>query len=69
MNADGKVGKNGLPNPLQLLLLAQEYRREMQLPAPANWVIGPLSILAAPLARALGYRGRYDKYSGGPQPT
>lgn len=62
--ADGKVGKNGLPNPMQLLLLAHEYRREMQLPAPASWVMGPIAMLAAPFARALGYRGRYDKYSG-----
>ena len=62
--ADGKVGRNGLPNPMQMLLLAREYRREMQLPAPGNWVIGPLAMLAAPLARALGYRGRYEKYSG-----
>ena len=62
--ADGKVGKNGLPNPLHMLLLAHEYRREMQAPPPAKWVIGPLAMLAAPLARALGYRGRYDKYSG-----
>ena len=66
--ADGKVGKNGLPNPLHMLLLAREYRNEMQAPAPGKWVIGPLSMLAAPLARALGYRGRYERYSGGSQP-
>jgi len=66
--ADGKVGKNGLPNPLHMLLLAHEFRHEVQAPAPAKWVIGPLAMLAAPLARALGYRGRYDKYSGPPQP-
>ena len=62
--ADGKVGKNGLPNPLHMLLLARDFRDEMQAPAPASLLIGPLSILAAPLARALGYRSRYDKYSG-----
>ena len=27
-------------------------------------VIEPRAMLAAPLARALGYRGRNDKYSG-----
>jgi hypothetical protein len=67
--ADGKVGKNGLPNPLHMLLLAHEYRREMQAPAPAKWLIGPLSMLAAPLARALGYRGRYEKYSDAGSPS
>src|SRR3954454_4709031 len=59
--ADGKVGRNGLPNPLQMLVLARDYRREMQAPVPANWVIGPLAMLVAPLARALGYRGRYER--------
>lgn len=33
--ADGKVGKNGLPNPLQMMVLARAYNREMQLPPPA----------------------------------
>jgi quercetin dioxygenase-like cupin family protein len=64
--ADGKVGRNGLPNPLQMVVLARDYRREMQLPPPAQWVLGPMAMLMAPLARALGYRGRYDKYSGPP---
>jgi quercetin dioxygenase-like cupin family protein len=62
--ADGKVGRNGLPNPLQLMVLARAYNREMQLPPPAQWVMGPLAMLLAPVGRALGYRGRYDRYSG-----
>lgn len=62
--ADGKVGKNGLPNPLQMMVLAREYRREMQLAPPGQWVLGPVAMLLAPVARALGYRGRYDRYSG-----
>lgn len=61
---DGKVGRNGLPNPLQMMVLATDYRREMQLPRPAQTVLGPIAMLLAPVARALGYRGRYDKYSG-----
>jgi hypothetical protein len=63
--ADGKVGRNGLPNPLQMMVLARDYRREMQAPRPAQTVLGPIAMLMAPVARALGYRGRYDKYSGG----
>jgi quercetin dioxygenase-like cupin family protein len=62
--ADGKVGKNGLPNPLQMMVLAREYRHEMQLPRPAQTVLGPIAMLLAPVGRALGYRGRYDRYSG-----
>ena len=61
---DGKVGKNGLPNPLQMMVLARDFRREMQAPTPARWVVGPIAIALAPIGRALGYRRRYDKYSG-----
>jgi quercetin dioxygenase-like cupin family protein len=67
--ADGKVGKSGLPNPLQLMVLARTYNREMRLPPPAQWVLGPISVVLAPVARALGYRGRYDRYSGPPDGT
>ena len=51
-------------NPLQLIVLARDYSREMQLPPPAQWVLGPMAVVLATLARALGYRGRYDRYSG-----
>jgi quercetin dioxygenase-like cupin family protein len=61
---DGKVGKNGLPNPLQMMVLARDYRREMQAPLPARWVLGPIAMALAPIGRAMGYRGRYEKYSG-----
>lgn len=69
---DGKVGKNGLPNLFQMSVLARTYKREMALPAPAQWVLGPLTMVLAPLGRAMGYRGRYDRYSGperGPERT
>ena len=61
---DGKVGKKGLPNPLQMMVLARAYRREMALPRRQQAVLGPIAMLVAPLARALGYRGRYEEYSG-----
>jgi quercetin dioxygenase-like cupin family protein len=61
---DGKVGKNGLPNPLQMMVLARAYRREMALPRRQQAILGPIAMLIAPLARAMGYRGRYDEYSG-----
>jgi quercetin dioxygenase-like cupin family protein len=62
--ADGKVNGKGLPNPLQMMVLARDYRREMQLPRPAQTVLGPIAMVLAPVARALGYRGRYERYSG-----
>jgi quercetin dioxygenase-like cupin family protein len=62
--ADGKVGKKGLPNPLQMAVLARAYRQEMGLPPPAKWVLNPLLMLLAPIGRAMGYRDRYDRYSG-----
>jgi quercetin dioxygenase-like cupin family protein len=64
--ADGKVGKDGLPNPLQMMVLAREYRREMALPRREQAILGPIAMLLAPVARALGYRGRYERYSGPP---
>jgi quercetin dioxygenase-like cupin family protein len=65
--ADGKVNSKGLPNPLQMMVLARSYQREMALPPPAQWILGPIAMLLAPIARAAGYRGRYDKYSGPPE--
>ena len=61
---DGKVNKRGLPNSLQMSVLARAYNREMQLPRPAQSILGPITVLLAPIARALGYRARYDRYSG-----
>lgn len=66
--SDGKVNKKGLPNALQMMVFAREYQREMRLAPPAQWVLGPIAMLVAPLARAAGYRGRYDRYSGPPAP-
>ncbi len=61
---DGKVGRNGLPNPLHMLVLADAFKREMQAPRPAQTILGPVAALLAPVGRALGYRPRYDRYSG-----
>lgn len=61
---DGKVGKNDLRDKLHLLVLAREYRREMQLPPDQQRVVGPLATIVAPIARVFGFRARYDQYSG-----
>jgi quercetin dioxygenase-like cupin family protein len=62
--ADGKVNARGLPNPLQMMVLARSYHREMQLPRQQQRILGPIAMLLAPIGRAIGYRGRYDRYSG-----
>jgi len=63
---DGQVGRNGLPNMLQMAVLARAYRREMALPRPAQQVLGTIALLLAPVGRAIGYRSRYDRFSGPP---
>lgn len=65
--ADGKANKKGLLNPLHMMVLGRAYRREVQPPPPLSWIVGPLSVVLAPVGHLLGYRARYDRYSG-PKP-
>ncbi len=59
---DGKTNKQGNPNPLQGSLLAREYDTFFGWPAVAvqKALLAPL----VPVARLLGYRARYPRYSG-----
>jgi mannose-6-phosphate isomerase-like protein (cupin superfamily) len=57
---DGKVSsKSGMPAGLQLMAFAHEYRHEVAAPPPLGWVIGPTVAILGPIARRLGFRGRY----------
>ena len=47
-----------------MMVFARDYRRELQLPRGQQRVLYPIATLLAPFARALGYHGRYDRYSG-----
>jgi quercetin dioxygenase-like cupin family protein len=61
---DGKTNSKGLPNPLQLAVLMQEYEDEMRLARPSPRM---QKMIAAPLAavgRLRGYRAWYPQYSG-----
>jgi mannose-6-phosphate isomerase-like protein (cupin superfamily) len=62
---DGKANKKGLPrNPLQLFVMAHEYRREFGLPsAPVRAAAAPFVALLAAVGRAAGFRSRYPEYS------
>jgi hypothetical protein len=62
--ADGKVNRKGMPNPLQMMVLARAYRRTVAPTPPLSWFVGPLSAVLAPIGIRLGYLARYDRYSG-----
>jgi quercetin dioxygenase-like cupin family protein len=59
---DGKANKRGQPNPLQNVVLAHEHRG--YLAGPPVWLQKPVITALAFIARRLGYRARYEKYSG-----
>ena len=61
---DGKTNDKGMPNPLHGALLAREY--ELFLAGPPIPLQRAGMAVLAPLARLLGYRTRYEKYSGPP---
>lgn len=54
-------GKN-LTNPLQALVLASEHGN--YLGGPPIWLQKPAFAVGAVIGRLLGYRARYDRYSG-----
>jgi quercetin dioxygenase-like cupin family protein len=61
---DGKVNARGLPNPLQMMVLARHFHREARPAPPLSRVAVPLSYVLAPIGRALGHQPRYERYSG-----
>ena|SRR3990172_1615199 len=59
---DGKANKRGQPNLLQNVVLAQQ--NDGYLAGPPVWLQRPVIALLAAIGRLLGYRARYEKYSG-----
>ena len=59
---DGKTNAKGMPNLLQLALIAREFDDVIHFTKPPRWVQRLLFGLLAPIARARGYRGSYPKY-------
>ena len=59
---DGKADKHGQPNLLQSAVLADENRG--YLAGPPIWLQKPGIAALAFIARRLGYKSRYEKYSG-----
>jgi quercetin dioxygenase-like cupin family protein len=61
---DGKTNANGIPNILQVAVIAQDYVREFRLAQPPYGLQKVLFAILAPLGRWMGYQARYERYSG-----
>jgi quercetin dioxygenase-like cupin family protein len=59
---DGKVVERGLPGPLQLAVIAREYRDVMVIASPPPWLQRLLFGGLAPVGRLLGRRASYPHY-------
>jgi hypothetical protein len=60
---DGKVNARGIPVPLQMAVIAWEFRKDVvftAIPAPARLVVLPV---AAAIGRLRGYRPWYPEYT------
>lgn len=60
--AEGKTNKKGVPNPLQLAVISQEFADVVQFMSPPPAVQKVLFAVLAPLGRALGYKASYPKH-------
>jgi hypothetical protein len=67
---DGKTNAKGMPNLLQLSLLAREFDDVIQFVNPPWFAQRVLFSALAPIARLMGYKGTYDRYlNAGPSAT
>ena len=58
--ADGKTNKKGMPNPLQLAVIAKAHFDDVRLPFPPVWMQRTGLALGAPLGSLLGYKPAYQ---------
>src|SRR5215210_330466 len=63
---DGKTNARGMPDLLQVALLAREFEDVLYYTSPPRPVQKLLCAVLAPLARLLGYRGSYPEYTNQP---
>jgi mannose-6-phosphate isomerase-like protein (cupin superfamily) len=59
---DGKTDPKGMPNLLQLSLIAKEFGDVIEFLSPPRFLQGALFPILAPIARMRGYRGSYSEY-------
>ena len=60
--AEGKTNKKGVPNPLQLAVISQEFADVVQFMSPPPALQKVLFAVLAPLGRALGYKASYPHH-------
>lgn len=60
---DGETNRWGLPGPLQLAVIANEFREELYFPALPVTVQRTMAAALAPVGRSVGYRPRCSDYS------
>lgn len=65
---DGKTNSKGMPNPLQAAIFAREFADVLYFTRPPLAVQQLLFGALAAMARALGYRGSYPKYTDASEP-
>jgi quercetin dioxygenase-like cupin family protein len=56
---DGKTNRKGMPNPLQLAVIARAHFEDVRLPFPPAWMQRAGLALGSPLGRLLGYEATY----------
>ena len=59
----GKTNAKGMPNPLQLAVIGQEFQDVIRFTRPPHAVQTAMFGLLGPVGRMLGYRGIYPQYS------
>jgi mannose-6-phosphate isomerase-like protein (cupin superfamily) len=55
----GRTNRKGMPNPLQLAVVARHHFDDVRLPYPPVWMQRVGLAVAAPLGRLLGYRATF----------
>jgi quercetin dioxygenase-like cupin family protein len=58
--ADGKTSKKGMPNPLQLAVIAKHHFDDVRLPVIPHVLQRAALTMGAPLGKAFGYREGYE---------
>jgi len=59
---EGKTNKKGVPNPLQMAVIAKEFEDVVQFLSPPLWIQRLLFGILAPLGRLLGYSAIYPRH-------
>ena len=60
---DGKTNNKGVPNPLQMAVIAQEFSDIIQFMSPPPVIQKVLFAILAPVGRRMGYQAIYERYA------